>query len=460
MVEDATGCVYYHGRKIAFKALRRILYGGAFSNIISRKTIESEGASPDDNRAAVNLIYGVLRNHRLIDEVLKSKSKRKKLTLSHGALLLARMAAYELLFMDKVPGYASVSEYMKMARGVCGRRESGFMNACLRQVAPDDIDVLLKSAENEIEAIALKYSHPEWLTEKLAGTYGMKKTKAVLEANNTPQDTFFRMNRTKISIKDKEELKGEKPERICNFNRVNSPPFCVCIPPGSGAFPAKEYNAGLMTAQDRSSQYIAYFAAPGDGERILDLCCGSGIKTTQLAELAPCASITASDVHAHKLKALKAEFNRLGIDDDNIEIFCGDMAKKHDLGTFDCVLLDAPCSGSGTLRRKPELKMRITEEDVRQLSDLQARLLDAAAGYVRSGGRIVYSTCSVLPEENQVLIEHFLDSHSAFENVTKETVSKLPFSTDAFIHDGIGVTFLPCDTRACGGYISVLRAIS
>lgn len=441
----------YSGRTIAFESLMRIVNGGAYSNIISRKLPAGNGHSPGSRRAAVNLIYGVLRNITLIDEVLKSKSDRKKLKLSPDAMMLSRMAAYELLYMDNVPEYASVSEYINIAKTRCSRGETGFMNAVLKKISKDDIDTLLDGTAGEAQREALKYSHPAWFVEKLIHAYGAGVANEMLAADNTPQPVYFRMNPSK------KELYGEAGAgRLSGIEWIESPPDCAGLGPGGGEFPHDEYNKGILTAQDRSSQYAAYFAAPAGGEKILDMCCGSGIKTAQMAEKAPGAVITAADIHRKKLESVASEFARLGLDGKRLNTLCGDMTKENGRGDYDCVLLDAPCSGAGTLRRKPELKMRITQRGVRELASLQDRLLDAAATHVRPGGRIIYSTCSILPEENGERINDFTARNTAFRNATVEICATMSFSLEQYIMDEAGVTFLPQATGGCGGFVSVL----
>jgi len=443
----------YRGRRLAFEVLNRVLLGSGYSNVLLSARLDRENLAAEDKQAAVNLVYGVLRNLTLIDEVFRSKSDKGKIELSPTVLNLGRMAIYEMLFMQSIPYYATGSEFMKMARKEGSAGEAGFLNACLRKIEREDRDRLVKRERDPIARMALRYSHPEWFARVLTEFYGVDDARNILRSNNNPQPVYFRANTCRVSV---EELLSSLEYHHHDIQPLGSPPYCLMLPYGKGMFPKKEYESGWLTPQDRSAQFIAFYLDPKPDDRVLDLCCGSGIKTGQIMELMQGkGEIVAVDMFAHKLENIKSEFRRLGFNE--IKTVVEDIERRPSLGSFDKVILDVPCTGTGTVRHRPEIKYRVKQEDVVAISGKQERLLEAAASYVAPGGILVYSTCSLLPDENEERIGAFLDSRSDFIHITQEIEAVLPFSVIHFHRGRWGTTFLPVTVNGCGSFVSVLR---
>jgi len=439
----------YKGREASYQVLHRVLHGGAYSNLVITSAFEKEDMSPDERRVVLTLVYGVLRNLTLLDEVFRSKAKKGKLTVAPALLLLGRMAIYEMLFQTKTPVYASASEYVKMARARCSVPEAKFLNAVLRHVNQDDRATVLEAAPNREARIALEFSHPEWFVHSAIASFGMADCMKMLRAHNTGMPSYFRVNTSKVSVKEIMDI--FRSFRL-EVDKIPNLPTCIYFRSGQNFFPSKEFEAGWVTPQDYSTQLVAHILAPKPGESVLDLCCGRGTKATHAAEImGGRGRVVACDIYDSKIQLLEAEKQRLGF--DFIEARAVDVTEGPDLGEFDRVLLDAPCSGTGTFRRRPELKQRITVESLRNLIKLQRKLLGAAAGYVRPGGRLVYATCSVLQEENDDVVEHFLAAHDDFSVDRRATAaSKLPASRTLF-----GRVFLPHQTQACSMAVSILK---
>jgi 16S rRNA (cytosine967-C5)-methyltransferase len=444
---------FYRGRRLAFEILNRVLLGGGYSNVLLAGALAGDELTIEDKSAATNLVYGVLRNLTLLDEIFRSKTEKGRLDLSPKALTLGRMAIYEILFSQSVPQYASVSEYVKMSKAESTGRESQFLNACLRQVKRTDGEGAVKYLKNPVSRMALRYSHPDWITGALFEIYGEEETSHILCADNNPQPSYFRVNVVRVSV---EELMSASEYLRREFQACGSPPNCVFLPHGSGGFPGKEYESGWITPQDRSTQFVPFYLQPQPGDDILDLCCGAGIKSTQIMELmAGQGRVVAVDLFPHKLESLKAEAARLGL--GGIETAEADIEKTSVPGTFDKVLLDAPCTGSGTFRRRPEIRFRLKESDVPEITAKQDRLLSAAGGHVAPGGILVYATCSILRRENEERVEKFLGGHGEFAPATAEIERKLPFVLSGFHRNRLGTTFLPVAVNGCGAFVSVLR---
>jgi len=448
----AGGAPEYRGRSLAYEIINRTTMGGGFTNVLARHVLDDPGISPGDRRAATNLLYGVMRNVDLLDEILRSKSTSGKLKLSPKVLNLARMAVYEICFMNDVPGYASVSEYVSMAAKEGSDGEKGFLNACLKKIKKADRDRVVKSVEDPVRRMALRYSHPEWMARELDTRFGTQEARHLLRANNNPMPTYFRVNTLAISTDD--IIANAQYNRV-PLKKAESPPDCVFLPPGTGPFPAKEYESGWLTPQDRASQFPPYFLDPAAGDRVLDLCCGSGVKTSQVAVIAGGdIDINAVDIYENKLDAVRQQFERLGAGE--VKTVKADLTKKPELGRFEKVLLDAPCSGSATVRHRPELKLRLDPGKVDELAGLQSRLLDAAAEYVAPGGRMVYSTCSMLEIENEGRVREFLGNHPEFCPADHAKAAGIDLEEDTFVRDKAGLTFTPLKVNSCGSFVSVL----
>ena len=435
-------------RDAAFRVLDRVIHGGAFSNLALQAALEKHNLRPSARGNTTYLVYGVLRNLTLLDEVFRARTRKGRLDASAAVLLMARLAVYEILFQKKVPEYATISNYVTMASKKCSSAEAKFLNACLRRIKKTDVDHLLNKEKDPIRRCALEFSHPEWFVRTVFQTYGEGPGIKMLRANNIGMPTYYRVNTTRTST---QEILDLFHSLQLDVNAAPAPEGCIYVKSGQGYYPQREYEAGALTPQDLSTQIVAHVAAPQPGEQVLDLCCGRGTKSTHLAELMNNSGrVVAVDRFDHKIELLKKDARRLGL--TIIEPRAADILGAKDLGEFDCVLLDAPCTGTGTVRRRPEIKHRLRPEDVVEMAALQRRLLSAAAACVRPGGRLVYATCSVLRDENDDVIEWFLENHPEFEldraamangNVPCE---RTPFSR----------VFLPHQTRACAMAVSAL----
>jgi 16S rRNA (cytosine967-C5)-methyltransferase len=446
--EQATAAGGYRGRITAYRALHRVLHGGAFSNIVLGNALDDASLAPGDRRTATFLVLGVLRNLALLDAVFRSKTSKGKITAAPALLLAARMAIFEILFQNKIPKYATISEYMKIAAAECSKSETKFLNACLRRVSHKDMHSLLEDAETDLRRMALEFSCPEWFAQSAVKFYGMDDTLKMLRANNLGMPSYFRTNPLRVSEDELSDMYARQRVDTAFSKRL---PNCVYFKVGQGYHPAREVRAGLLTPQDFSTQIVAHAVAPQPGDSVLDLCCGRGAKATHLAELmGNRGRVLACDIHAHKTEIAAGEAERLGV--SILETRVCDATDPGDMGSFDRVLVDAPCTGTGTFRRRPELKQRVRPAQVMELAFLQRRMLEAAARLVAPGGRLVYATCSVLPEENDDVAAEFLERHEDFAPARNEpALEHLPQFKTPF-----GSVFLPQHTQACGAAVCIL----
>ncbi len=289
------------------------------------------------------------------------------------------------------------------------------MNALLRNaLRKKDAIVWPDMAKATEEAIAVLHSHPSWLVRRLLAQFGVEETITICQANNAIPPLTLRVNTLRAS-RDR-ALVALAEAGIAAEPTPFSADGVILRSPAAGLRETILYKEGLIRIQDEASQLIARLVAPEPGERILDLCAGAGGKTLHLAALMENrGSITAIDLHSERLRMLREEAKRLGV--VIVETRTGDAATPaegfHKI--FDRVLLDAPCSGLGTLRRNPEIRWRLAPADLKKCMQTQKRLLKSAAEYVKPGGRLVYSVCTITPEENEIIIGDFLRNHPDFK---------------------------------------------
>jgi 16S rRNA (cytosine967-C5)-methyltransferase len=359
------------------------------------------------------VVYGCMRWRGRLDWTISSYSRIKPLRMERLVLGILRIGAYQLLFMDRIPARAAVDESVKLAK-VRGRKDiAPFINGILRGIAEGRKAVAYPDQRAEpVDHIAAYYSHPLWMVRRWLDQRGVDETIALCKADNQMPPLTVRVN----------TLKGGRVEVIDRLHEEGieaaptpfSPLGVVLKDPPSltswGLF-----QEGWLQVQDEASQLASFIVAPEPGERVLDVCAAPGGKTTHLAQLmGDHGEIVAVDISPVKLMLLQANCRRLGI--SIVEALAHDAQSPLPFsdGYFDRVLVDAPCTGLGTLRRHPDGKWRVVEADIPRLQKLQYQILAQAAPLVKEGGVLVYSTCTMTPEENEGVIEPFLAARKGF----------------------------------------------
>ena len=402
-------------RQIAVEILNRIDTEGAYAEPLLDAALSGTAlASPHDRGLLTELVYGTLRTQGRLDWIIGQLYRGKDAALETAVRNILRTGLYQLWFTDRIPPFAAVNEAVGIARDV-SPASSGLVNAILRNaLRKKDAIVWPDMAKTPEKSIAVLHSHPSWLVRRLLAQFGMEETIAICRANNTIPPLTLRVNSLKASRE--QALAALVKAGIAAEPTPFSTDGIILSSPASGLRETVSYKEGLIRIQDEASQLIARLVAPERGERILDLCAGAGGKTLHLAALMENrGSITALDLHSERLRMLREEAGRLGA--SIVETRTGDAATPAESfrKIFDRVLLDAPCSGLGTLRRNPEIRWRLTASDLKKGMQNQKRLLKSAAEYVRPGGRLVYSVCTVTPEENEIVIGDFLRNHPDFK---------------------------------------------
>lgn len=412
-------------RQLAVKVLMRIIYQGAYANLALDQGLKSSDLSERDRGLVTEIVNGSIRMKKHLEWVLNNFLVRKKSGLKSHVHVVLLSALYQMLFLERIPAYAIINEAVEMTRRD-GLGAAGLVNGLLRNVERNRGNIEFPDPDRQpIEYLATYYSHPEWMVARWLERYGLEQTERLLVFNNQPPPLAIRVNRMKVersqlmSILDEEGVISQ-PGRVSETSIIlDSLPMPL--------FRLSSYRQGLYYVQSESSMLISLALNPSPNSLVYDLCSGVGGKTSHMAELMDGKGrIVAVDLHQHKLDLLKINCKRLGI--NIVESKAGDVvAMLPGFARGDSVLLDAPCSGSGVLRSRADIRWRRTEEDIDAMARLQSQMLEAVADKVRQGGRLLYSTCSLEPEENQQVIEKFLTKHTDYQllNVREALTGRL-----------------------------------
>jgi 16S rRNA (cytosine967-C5)-methyltransferase len=391
------------------RILVRVERAGAYASILLDRTAPQ---IPDPRDAALmhELVLGVLRRRAALDHVVNSVASRPVERMHPEVLAALRIGTYSLLCLDRVPDFAAVDSAVELIRA---RRQPsvGFVNAVLREVARRGRELLPSPPQvGDCEALALAESHPLWWTRRTVQRLGWERTVRLMKRNNLPATTVLRANTRRIAVS---ELR-----RLLEDEGASTEPgaFVAAAVRLQSGTPSRSRSIrdGLAWVQDEASQLIPHLMGERPGPRVVDLCAAPGSKTVQIASAAGQGLIVALDRHAGRLKRLTRLAGTVGA--DNVVACVADSAAALPVGgRIDQVLVDAPCSGTGTLRRHPEIRWRLEPGDLEHLARRQAALLASGASLVRPGGRLVYSVCSMEREEGEEVVEGFLDRHGDFE---------------------------------------------
>jgi 16S rRNA (cytosine967-C5)-methyltransferase len=408
-------------RRAAFEVLRRVEEEGAFAAPLLANL--PDGLSTEDRGLAYELTLGVLRRQLWLDRVIEHLSGRKTGKLDAPVRLALRLGLFQLRFLARVPAHAAVNESVQMAHASGFRSAAPFINAVLRRATREPDYDPAEAVADPLEKIAVETSHPPKLIRRWAAAFGVEEAAGLAKANNDSAPAAFRVNTLKADPSTLiEKLRAEGlsivPSRVA--------PGAWRVEGGTSAALRGLAAEGLVYMQDEASQLVAHILGAAPGERVLDACAAPGSKTTHVAALAEGrALVVAGDLHAHRLRVVGETCARMGVVGVTLVALNAEVALPFVDETFDRVLVDAPCTGTGTLRHNPEIRWRLSRESFGELAAVQGRILSEAARCLRRGGRLVYSTCSVEREENEEVVAAFLQSHTDFTQ-TQATPAPAP----------------------------------
>ena len=400
-------------RRAAFDILRRVEQDGAYAAVLIARLPESN-LSREDRSLAQEITLGVLRHQKSLDYFIERYSRRPASRLDLPVLIALRMGLYQLRHLTRIPQRAAVNESVNLVRLARAASAAGMVNAVLRNAARHLDESPGEDINDPLERLSVAVSHPRWLLERWMNSFGDEQALGLATANNERPPTAFRINTLRATADDTLALLRDEglTVRPSEFARG-----AFVIESGPAATIAQAAERGLVYIQDEASQMVSLLLDPQGGERILDLCAAPGSKSSHIAALAEGkAWVVASDLHPQRLMALGATCRRLGIGSiDEVALDAtGPLPFLESAIKFDRVLIDAPCSGTGTLRRNPEIKWRLRPDDIPRLADVQSRLLERANDMIARGGRLVYSTCSIEREENEGVINRFIENGAPY----------------------------------------------
>ena len=401
-------------RKTAFEILFEIEKEDAYSNLTINRFLEKN--RPENPAFVRELVYGVLENKILLDYYLDQliPSGIKKVKKKEATLL--RMGLYQMLFLDGVPDYAAVNESVIIAKKLCRGRE-GFINGVLRGFMKKRDQITLPDREKDIKQfLSVKYSFPLWLIDKWEKEFGIEECEKLLKASNERPKLSIRVNLLKTN---RDELAEKLTSLGYEVSEGKHSKRTLHVK-GSGLLSEGLFREGYFSVQDEASTVTADTLEARAGETVIDVCAAPGGKSSAVAEMMNNeGKLISCDIYEHKLELIRELANRLGISIIEPTLMDGTVGNETWNNTADRVLVDAPCSGLGVIRRKPEIKYKgITEFS--QLVDIQAKILDASAKYVKSKGVLVYSTCTINIDENEKQIENFLERNKDFELIMQK----------------------------------------
>lgn len=404
-------------RRTAYDILRRVDDDGAFAAPLLASSATKE-LSPEDRALCYELVLGVLRRRLWLDRLIEHFAKRDAGKLDAPVVRALRLGLYQLRFLTRIPARAAVNESVNLVHALRVRSAASFVNAVLRRATREaDFDPAALVSD-PLEKLSVETSHPEWLVRRWSEQFGEEEAAAFARANNDAAPVSFRVNELRPgSASVVERLRAEG----CEVEPSRLSPGGWRVKEGGGAPVRRMAAEGEIYMQDEASQLVAHVLSAREGERVLDLCAAPGSKTTHIAALAgDGARVLASDLYAHRLRVVTELVARQNLRSVSTVRLDAERALPFAEGSFDRVLVDAPCTGTGTLRHNPEIRWRVRPEDIAELQSRQRAILSQAARAVSPGGRLVYSTCSVEREENEDVVSSFLATHSDFRQVTAE----------------------------------------
>ncbi len=392
-------------REVALKILFEMDSKNAYSNVILDEYLEryEEKLKDKDVNLISEIVYGVTTWKLTIDVILSKYSKIKLNKISTWIKNIVRMGIYQIVFLDKIPKSAAVNEAVNLTKKY-GFKSTGFVNAILRRVEKQDYEEL-KQIPNIQERFSKMYAFPLWLVNKLIKEYGQKEAEEIMQVSNERPKLTLRVNTIKTNQKD---LLLKLQEQQIDYEESNLKDF-IFVKKIKSLSHLEWFQNGECTVQDEGAGKIAQVLAPKPNQVVLDACSAPGGKTTYLAQfMQNKGKIVAWDMYEHRVKLVEENAKRLGI--TIIETKVKDATKKEECyhETFDKILLDVPCLGLGVLKRKPDIKWQRKEEDISSITKIQFDILNTCSHYLKKQGELVYSTCSILKEENQDIIQKFL----------------------------------------------------
>ena len=408
-------------RELALKVLYKIDKEEAYSNIELNEQIKQnrKNLTEKDIGLISEIVYGVTTWRLTLDEIIKKYSKIKIKKISPWILNILRMGIYQIIFLDKIPKSAAVNESVNLAKRYGHSSSSNFVNAILRKIEKNDYEEFFK-IKDDIERISKTTSMPKWIVEELMKNNDEKEVEQICKNSNIKPKVTIRVNTLKIN--KQELIKKLREKNIeCKEPQEKLDDFLI-LEKVKNIENVNEFKQGYFTIQDISAGKTAKILNPQPGELVLDACSAPGGKTTYIAELMKNkGKIEAWDIHEHRTKLVEQNAQRLGINIIETKVKDASLYDESLKEKFDKILLDVPCLGIGVIKRKPDIKWQRKPEDIEKITEIQKKILNNCSKYLKNNGTIVYSTCSILKDENEEVVNEFLKENSEYYIKPEET---------------------------------------
>lgn len=417
-------------RDVALEVLLRVEQDQSYSNLLLNQQLKKHELDRSDAALATEIVYGTIQRLHTIDYFLGHFVNKGLGKLEPWVRCLLRLSFYQLYYLQRIPDHAIVSEAVQIAKKRGHQGISGMVNGVLRNTVRSKEQLVLPPGLDDVKRISLEHSHPEWLVKRWIKQLGNELTERICAANNEPPRVSLRVNRVKLS---REQLLSSLQEEGIKASASELAPAGILVSGAGNMALQPRFLEGAYSIQDESSMLVAEVVDPQPGMKVLDCCAAPGGKTSHMAEkMNDSGEIWACDLHEHKQKLIQEQAKRLRLSSIHTKIAdATKLSEQFAPETFDRILLDAPCSGFGVIRRKPDLKWSKSEREIAEISRLQSEILQAAAPLLKPGGFLVYSTCTIEYEENEGMIRRFLRERLDFQLE--------PFPSEIFAQSPIGL---------------------
>lgn len=402
-------------RDTALRVLSAGRTASAWADASLKTQLRRDGLTGADAALATRIVYGVLQNRALLDFYLGAYCSQKLSRLQPPLADILRIGAYQILFLDKVPDRAAVNESVELAKKNGRGAASGLVNAVLRKLSLNKAQLPAIPDRDETQALSIRYSHPKWLVRRLLALLGREEAESFLAADNAVAPLTVQVNTLRTTAAALAARLADAGVTAAAHPWV---PDCLELTGSGDLTELDAFREGLFFVQDPAAKLVSLIAAPQKGGRVIDVCAAPGGKSFGAAvAMGDEGEILACDLHENKLKRIEEGAARLGL--KSIQTFAADgtVFRPEWADSADTVLVDAPCSGLGIIRKKPDVRYK-SPDDLFTLTVAQAAILENAARYVRPGGVLLYSTCTILPEENGQVVDGFLAGHPDFSRET------------------------------------------
>ncbi|MDW3851720.1 16S rRNA (cytosine(967)-C(5))-methyltransferase RsmB [Staphylococcus saprophyticus] len=423
-------------RALAFETIQDIINDKAYSNIIINDVLSNNELNRADKGLYTELIYGTLKRKYTLDYLLKPFVQTK---LKGWVRQLLWMSIYQYVYLDKIPEHAIINEAVEIAKYKGGPHNGNVVNGILRNIMRSDLPDFTEITDDK-KRIAIEYSLPKWLVDHWTTHFGIEKTETIAQSFLDKVTTTVRVNLTRISVDDAIRRLTDDDYIVEQDREIET---CLHIS-GKPIIESRMFKDGLISIQDKSSMFIGELMALKEGDQVLDACSAPGGKACHIAEiLNGTGHVDATDIHEHKIDLIDFNIRKLRL--SNISAFEHDATEKYDK-VYDKILVDAPCSGLGVLRHKPEIKYEQSQHAIESLVEIQLEILNNVKYNVKPGGTMIYSTCTIEQMENENVVYTFLKENKDFEfdqfehPITGEKVKTMQILPQDFNSDGFFIT--------------------